>query len=163
MHTKKQKRAIEWNRVTWYSKLVAVVVFLATFFIAFNLGILWEQARIATAFLATPTPIKSHAPSTGTLTVGASATVRGTPITILGLTEYSRCPVDVQCIQAGTVRVRASIGAYNRDFIFTLGEPQTVGNVIITLASVIPAQRFAQQAVRATDYYFTFTVVPAAQ
>ena len=29
---------IEWNKVTWYSKLLAVFVFLGTFYIAFNLG-----------------------------------------------------------------------------------------------------------------------------
>ena len=29
---------IEWNKVTWYSRLLAVVVFLLTFYIAFNLG-----------------------------------------------------------------------------------------------------------------------------
>ena len=45
---------IEWNRVTWYSKLAAVVVFLGTFLVAFNLGILWEQAHVETAITATP-------------------------------------------------------------------------------------------------------------
>ena len=29
---------IEWNKVTWYSKLLAVFVFLGTFYIAFNIG-----------------------------------------------------------------------------------------------------------------------------
>ena len=46
--------AIEWNKVTWYSKLAAVVVFLATFLIAFNLGILWEQTHVETTLLETP-------------------------------------------------------------------------------------------------------------
>ncbi len=45
---------IEWNKVTWYSKLAAVVVFLATFLIAFNLGVLWEQTHIQTALFETP-------------------------------------------------------------------------------------------------------------
>ncbi len=45
---------IEWNKVTWYSKLAAVIVFVATFFIAFNLGILWEKASIENALLARP-------------------------------------------------------------------------------------------------------------
>ena len=44
---------IEWNKVTWYSKLIAVAVFLATFVIAFDLGILWEQVRIETALTET--------------------------------------------------------------------------------------------------------------
>ena len=43
---------IEWNRVTWYSKLLAVAVFLATFVVAFNLGILWEQANVEAALTA---------------------------------------------------------------------------------------------------------------
>lgn len=30
---------IIWNRVTWYSKLAAVIVFLATFGVAFWLGV----------------------------------------------------------------------------------------------------------------------------
>lgn len=29
---------IEWNRVTWYSKLIAVIVFVGTFFVGFWLG-----------------------------------------------------------------------------------------------------------------------------
>ncbi len=50
---------IEWNKVTWYSKLAAVVVFLATFLVAFNLGILWEQTHIETALFETPSATNS--------------------------------------------------------------------------------------------------------
>ncbi|HVW82555.1 MAG TPA: hypothetical protein VHC68_01240 [Candidatus Paceibacterota bacterium] len=32
------RMALEWNRVTWYSKLLAVLLFLATFAVAFALG-----------------------------------------------------------------------------------------------------------------------------
>ena len=35
-------KKIEWNRVTWYSKLLAVVVFLVTFGVAFYLGAQWN-------------------------------------------------------------------------------------------------------------------------
>lgn len=45
---------VEWNRVTWYSKLFAVLVFLATFAIAFDLGALWEKAQLQTAILPAP-------------------------------------------------------------------------------------------------------------
>src|ERR1051326_4846374 len=30
--------AVQWNKVTWYSKLLAVVLFVAVFYIGFNLG-----------------------------------------------------------------------------------------------------------------------------
>jgi membrane-bound inhibitor of C-type lysozyme len=36
---------IEWNKVTWYSKLIAVLVFLATFYIAFNIGREYQALR----------------------------------------------------------------------------------------------------------------------
>jgi hypothetical protein len=36
---------IEWNRVTWYSKLIAVIVFLATAFLFFKLGAIYGGAN----------------------------------------------------------------------------------------------------------------------
>lgn len=63
--------SIEWNRVTWYSKLLAVAVFLATFVVAFNLGILYQQVLINTALLAAPSTI-----------VTASSTTEAIPSTI---------------------------------------------------------------------------------
>ncbi len=44
---------IEWRKVTWYSKLLAVIVFFATFIIAFDLGVLWEQTYIEMALFQT--------------------------------------------------------------------------------------------------------------
>jgi hypothetical protein len=37
------KTKIKWNKVTWYSKLVAIVVFVVTFFLGFNLGVQYEK------------------------------------------------------------------------------------------------------------------------
>ena len=34
---------IEWNKVTWYSKALAVIIFIATFVIAFHLGRAFER------------------------------------------------------------------------------------------------------------------------
>lgn len=36
---------IEWNKVTWYSKVAAVVVFVLTFILAFKLGMAYEAQR----------------------------------------------------------------------------------------------------------------------
>jgi len=36
---------IQWNKVTWYSKLIAVVLFIAVFFLGFYLGREYEEAR----------------------------------------------------------------------------------------------------------------------
>ena len=49
---------IEWNKVTWYSKLLAALVFIATFIIAFNLGILYEQTNVETAITVVPVLVR---------------------------------------------------------------------------------------------------------
>jgi hypothetical protein len=35
---------IEWNRVTWYSKVAAVIIYVGTFAIAFYLGQMYGSA-----------------------------------------------------------------------------------------------------------------------
>ncbi len=47
-------KKIEWNKVTWYSKLAAVIVFVATFVVAFNLGVFSEEVHIETALSTVP-------------------------------------------------------------------------------------------------------------
>ncbi len=39
---------IQWNKVTWYSKLVAVIVYVLTFVLAFKLGMLYEAKMVVT-------------------------------------------------------------------------------------------------------------------
>ncbi len=71
---------IKWNTVTWYSKLAAVVVFLATFIVAFDLGILWEETHIETALITTPSTIRrttSHQTPVST-TTSTTTSVTGT-------------------------------------------------------------------------------------
>mgnify|MGYP001560749866 CR=1 FL=1 len=38
---------IEWNEVTWYSKLLALVLFVALPFIGFYFGVKYEKAKEA--------------------------------------------------------------------------------------------------------------------
>jgi membrane-bound inhibitor of C-type lysozyme len=37
---------IEYNKVTWYSKLLAIIIYIATFFLAYCLGQKYEQANL---------------------------------------------------------------------------------------------------------------------
>jgi hypothetical protein len=46
---------IEWNKVTWYSKIIAVILFVGTFFIGFWLGTM----RAEKIYIAVPHIIKS--------------------------------------------------------------------------------------------------------
>lgn len=36
---------IVWNKVTWYSKLIAVVLFVCTFFLGFWLGMQYQTVQ----------------------------------------------------------------------------------------------------------------------
>jgi plastocyanin len=73
---------IEWNRVTWYSKLVAVIVFGATAWVFFSLGAIYGQATgemsLVTPPAATPTtPISTTGNTQQQGTTGP--TVSGSP------------------------------------------------------------------------------------
>ena len=98
--------------------------------------------------------------ATSTLAIGESATINGLAVSVLGLAEDSRCPIDVQCIQAGTVRVNVSVDSYKGALTLTLGEPQVVQNEIIMLVSVTPKEKRSTQTVSPGDYRFTFIAVP---
>ena len=37
---------IQWNKVTWYSKVIAVVLFVGVFFLGLYLGKEYEEARL---------------------------------------------------------------------------------------------------------------------
>lgn len=111
-------------------------------------------------FAACPPTSSGTTSATTTLSIGMAGMANGTVIGVIDLVEDSRCPVDVLCVQAGTVRVRASIDSYNKAFTFTLGQPQVIGNTTIMLASVIPTQKNSKQTVQSSEYRFTFSVVP---
>jgi len=77
------------------------------------------------------------------------------------IVEDSRCPSDVQCIQAGTVRVRADV-VYNRATttqVVQLSMPLEFGNTTVTLTDVAPVPH-SQQKIAPASYRFTFTFVP---
>lgn len=80
-------------------------------------------------------------------------------ITPLKLLEDSRCPTDVTCIQAGTVRLQAKLSSGLGDATqeFKLGEPITTEAETVTLISVSPEPKSTVQ-LKDNDYRFTFTV-----
>jgi hypothetical protein len=88
------------------------------------------------------------------IALGQSVSVGGLRVTPLAVLEDSRCPTGVQCIQAGTVRLRARIDA--SEALLTLGEAHPVaGGAALTLSNVKP-ERAQGDAVRPDDYRFIF-------
>ncbi|HEY4488937.1 MAG TPA: hypothetical protein VJA87_00410 [Candidatus Paceibacterota bacterium] len=108
-----------------------------------------------------PEPIASeHGFGTATLRLNEVASFpNGLSIRVASILEDSRCPEDVQCIQAGTVRlsvrIRSAMGVSTNEF--TLGTSVTTEAEEITLSSVAPG-KLAGQSVKDDDYRFTFEV-----
>lgn len=119
--------------------------------------------------VSAPTPLPSGedaldvVPPADTIPVEGSidqaVSVFSTKLTPLEVVEDSRCPSDVQCIQAGTVRLRVKLESAmgNSEQIMTLNTPITTEAEEITLMQVLP-NPVAGTAFLPSDYRFTFWV-----
>jgi len=83
----------------------------------------------------------------------------GVKVTPLAIIEDSRCPIDAQCIQAGTVRVRAQLqsGLGAADQIFKLNQAITTEAEIVTLIQVTP-QPASTVTITPGEYEFVFQI-----
>lgn len=81
----------------------------------------------------------------------------GVNITALDLVEDSRCPNDVTCIQAGTVKIRAKLESEgsNQTVILSLDNPVTFVGKQVTLISVEPATN-SKIEIKDSEYRFQF-------
>jgi hypothetical protein len=95
-----------------------------------------------------------------TLAFGESGTIHGVTLTPHTLIEDSRCPLDVQCIWAGRVRITATItsGLGTAEQEFLVGEPITTEAEVVTLVDATPAK--TTTGVPNADYRFTFKIIP---
>jgi hypothetical protein len=83
--------------------------------------------------------------------------VGGFTVTPSRVEEDSRCPMHVQCIQAGTVRLSVRIGGRARH-VLTLKQPSRIASgAWLTLCDVIPYPARAGR-IRPADYRFGFVV-----
>jgi hypothetical protein len=139
-----------------------------------GLGILFTAGKLLIAKPAesvSPTPsvsIEPEASSTvsptpsGSLktTIGSKVSANGVTVTPLAVVEDSRCPVDVQCIQAGTVRITAEVsvamGSTTRETL-TLAKPLQTGTHTVTLIQVTPV-KYSGVTIPAANYMFMFEV-----
>jgi hypothetical protein len=83
--------------------------------------------------------------------------VGGFTVTPTRVEEDSRCPMHVQCIQAGTVRLSVRIGGRARH-VLTLKQPSRIAfGAWLTLCDVIPYPARAGR-IRPADYRFGFVL-----
>lgn len=91
--------------------------------------------------------------------IGETIVISGVTGTVKELVEDSRCPQDVQCIQAGTVKVKVNFayGVLNQDVVLTLGQPTTLYGHTATLLGVKP-DKVSTTTIAKSDYIFTFSI-----
>ncbi len=87
------------------------------------------------------------------------ATAFGLTVTPVEVVEDSRCPTGVQCIQAGTVRVRLQLTDADgtSEQVVALGETATTTRNIAIFKDVAPTST-AGQTIDPKSYRFTFRV-----
>lgn len=85
-------------------------------------------------------------------------------MTLAAVLEDSRCPRNVRCIQAGTVRLRVALrnAARSRTGEVALGRPMAVGHSWLHLVGVCPARVAPVERPARASYRFQFTVSPDA-
>jgi hypothetical protein len=103
----------------------------------------------------TEVPTNTPEPSKPSTDTPQTETVK---VTALSIVEDSRCPANVNCIQAGTVRVKVRVDAKtSEEVILKLNEPKTVAGHVVTLVSVSP-ETFAGKTIEFKDYNFKFDI-----
>ncbi len=123
-------------------------------------------AYFVSAVLYSDTPPATETPQTQdtvhvTTGLNKSAGVPTVKIIPIELLEDSRCPIDVQCIQAGTVKVRVQLATEmgTSTNIYTLGSAVTTDIETVTLIEVLPAPR-SQIQIEPSQYQFIFEIKP---
>ena len=124
----------------------------------------WLPAvAIAAALSACAIPPAGGALRDGTATVALGGQARFGHITLTParIEEDSRCPLGVECVWAGTVRVAVRIEdsgeVLAHPVIMTLGEPWPIEGGIVAITSVCPYPRHPGPIAR-DDYRITFAL-----
>ena len=155
---------IKFNEVTWYSKLAAVIFLLVIFpMLTFYIGIKYQETRDIPKVLETPYTPTPNAPDTifnntpedvpgsiptpkssetKELHVGQTQNINGIEITLKNVIEDSRCPIDVQCIQAGNIVANVVLKSYDMVSVTQMSSDKTLNydSHIISIIRVSPPQ-----------------------
>jgi len=110
-------------------------------------------------FAACPTATSASTTTTQGTQINKKVTAYNFSVTPTEVVEDSRCPTDVQCIHAGTVRVKATLAGELGEYTATLelNKPLVNEEVSITLIGVSPAPLSTHQ-IGVAEYRFTFEI-----
>jgi hypothetical protein len=97
-------------------------------------------------------------PIEGPVRLGEIAAVDGPRVRPDRVIEDSRCPADVQCIQAGRLILRATVlgGSWSKEVDLTLGVPVPVADGMLTLVDATPVPISGETAASTARFTFKF-------
>lgn len=112
---------------------------------------------ISLAGCATGDPVASR-PIEGPVRLGEIAAVDGPTVRPDWVIEDSRCPADVQCIQAGRLVIRSTVlgGGWSKEIDLTLGVPVPVADGMLTLIDATPVPVAGETSRSAARFTFKF-------
>jgi hypothetical protein len=153
---------IEWNKVTWYSKILAAVLFVIVFFIGFILGSQYSSIQTSNNTYSPISDIKTvdNESENVSLKMGETGQKDNLHMTFTSVVQDSRCPIDVQCIQAGTVVINTTLSAHgktiNKNISLDKGSGEFEGYKI-SVISVSP-DRKSKSEIKSNAYIVTFHI-----
>jgi hypothetical protein len=153
---------IEWNKVTWYSKILAVVLFVAVFFTGFILGSQYSSTSTLYNIYNPISDIKIVDNKNGDVSLKVDETGKkdDLQVTFTSVVQDSRCPIDVQCIQSGSVVINAKFSAHgktiNKNISLGINSEEFEGYKI-SVVSVSP-DRKSKSEIKPDAYVVTFHV-----
>lgn len=152
---------IQWNVVTWYSKALAVVLFVGVAVGAFLLGREYERVIPLGGEVDMNSGQKDNsAKGQLALHIGEEKSFGDLTLRLDKILHDSRCPIDVQCIQAGSViaEVRYSQGVFSSSFhIGTDDQSIQFHGYTVTLKDVQP-DPISTKEIQLSDYLLVFNV-----
>lgn len=97
-------------------------------------------------------------PVEGPVCLGQMAAVNGPRVRADRVIEDSRCPSDVQCVQAGRLIVQVTVfgGGWSRQLDLQPGVPVNVADGNLTLVGATPLPRTKWPRTKMQSYRFTF-------
>jgi hypothetical protein len=146
------------ENITLIICLIAIAMVVGYFYYSNQINVKLEMPAVSSPTTGqTSTP----APTSLVLTASLNQKVAGLGVSLrpVSVTEDSRCPVGVQCVWAGTVKVQTVVGSGLGESTMTLelNKSITTEAEIVTLILVSPNRNANQPPVPA-DYRFAFKV-----
>jgi len=117
------------------------------------------RAAVITSIASLVGGCTSSRPVEGPIQLGQMATVNGPLVRAERVIEDSRCPTDVQCVQAGRLIVQVTVfgGGWFRQIDLQPRVPVNVADGSLMLVEVVPLPRTHQPTGRLLPYRFTFS------